>query len=226
MKKKELLEEQKRLEDVTFDPEKIEEWLKMMRNPDKSEKWLKEHNFDPKVWELARVSSRTPKDKEIMVGDYILKLSGDKLKFRRVSCIRKNRLFFNELRDRQRRRVVSIPYRIQKGFYNIVLRKHRYAVYGDAEEEIFFRGMRFSPSIHLRDEPKETWKEKCPFCGTAKNLTSAGGTEGGFGLRDFLYSDFCERCKCLLGFSYDVEDGPFVSIYYRPRIKETRKKEE
>jgi len=212
MKKEELSEEQKRLEDMLFTQEK-------------SEEWLKEHNFDPKVWGFEKVFPRTPRDKEIMVGEYILRPFGDKLIFRRVSCIRKNRLFFNELRDGKGKRVVSMPYRIPKGGYFIALQKRR-DVYGSAREEVFFRGMKFLPSVHLRDEPKEKWKEKCPFCNSSKNLTFVDGMESGLGPRDFMYSDFCERCQCLLGFYYDEEDGPFVEIYYRRRIKETQKRRE
>jgi len=212
MKKEELLMEEERVEDI-------------MHSCEKREEWLRAHNFDPKVWGFAEIFPHAPKDKEIMVGEYVLRHFGNELKFRRVSCIRKNRLFFNGLRDRQKRRVVSMLYRIPKGGYFIALQKRR-DVYGSAREEVFFRGMKFLPSVHLRDEPKEKWKEKCPFCNSSKNLTLVDGMEGGLGPRDFMYSDFCERCKCLLGFYYDEEDGPFVEIFYRRRVKETQEKEE
>lgn len=202
MKKEELLMEEERVEDILHSREKREEWLKS-------------HNFDPKVWEFAKVIPRSPKDKEIMVGEYLLKrLPNDKLGFIKVSSIRENKLFFNEIRDKETRRVSSIPYRIREGVY-VVLRKHRYDS-GDYREEIFFRGMRMPPLIYLGDEPLETCEEKCPFCGTRKNLTPAGGEASGS--RDFTYIDFCEKCKCLLCFSYDVDDGPIVKKGYRRMI--------
>lgn len=210
MNKEKFLEKQKKFEDMISSRPRYEEWLKA-------------HNFDPKVWGFAKVLPRTQKDKEIMVGDYLVarlirknRTDGNETGFLRVSSIKNNRLFFNEIRDRETGRVVTLPYRRKKGC--IVFRTKRDGFAWD-NEEIFFRGMRMSPGIHLCDEPLETWKEKCPFCGTRKNLTPAGGI--GAGIRDFHYADFCERCKCLVDFDYDVEVGPIISISYRRRIEET-----
>ena len=204
MKKEELSEEQKRLEDMLFTREKSEEWLKA-------------HNFNPKVWGFAKVALRTPRDKEIMVGEYLLKtLPNNKLGFVRVSCIRNNKLFINQIHDKETKRVFSRPYRTRRGGY-VVLRKHRYDS-GGPKEEIFFRGMKMSPVIHLGDEPLETSKAKCPFCGTWKNLTFAGGEAAGS--RDFSYAYFCERCKILVYFGYDCEDGPIVKKVYRKLISQ------
>jgi hypothetical protein len=198
MKKEELLMEEDNIQNIMFSPEKKKEWLKA-------------HNFDAKVWELIRTKPSTPMDKEIMLGEYLLKrLSNEKLGFIKVSSIRKNRLFFNQIRHKETRRVRSMPYRSHKGIY-VVLRKHRYD-YGPYDQDFFFRGMRMSPFIYLGDEPLKTCERKCPFCGNWKTLTFTGGTASA---RDFFFIYFCERCKCLLYVSYDDEDGPIIKIGYR-----------
>jgi hypothetical protein len=181
------------------------------------EQWLKSNNFDPDVWEVTKVYDETPKDKQILVGDFVgvnFDRKKGRVEFARVSCIRNGRMFLNQLKDKQARRVHSLPYRTRRHVHLVVRTKRN--GFKSSEKEIFFRGMKMSPEINLRDEPLETCEEKCPFCGTRKNLTLAGGTARY--LRDFLYIDFCERCKCLLYFFYDVDVGPIVNISYRRRI--------
>lgn len=192
------------------------------------EQWLKSHNYDPNIWEITAVITSAPKDKEIIVGEFVgvaFDRKKSEVKFARVSCIRNGRMFFNRLlKDKNSRKVFTLRYRTRRRAYLVLRTKREGLFFKSVEEEIFFRGMRFSPLVHLRDDPKEKWKEKCPFCRTAKNLTFDGGTEGGGGARDFVYVDFCEKCRRLLYFYYDRDEGPIVEIWYRQRIDETQEK--
>lgn len=197
MKKECLLEKTKTVDDIVC-------------NIKKEEEWLRSHNFNPDAWEIVKFVNTAPEDESILVGDFVLfRLEEHRSGFLRVSCIKNNRLFFNQVKEN--RRVLSTPY----GKVKVVLRTKRDG-FPDYKGEVFFRGIKMGPLIKLGDEPLETWKERCPFCSTKKHLTFTGGEASGS--RDFIYVNFCERCRILIYFDYDIEDGPIVKKGYRRMI--------